>query len=144
MSTEIYCRFTINRLSYHTTGWLLLEWSLGSIWLRNLCSGTKFLWRNRAIVYSFAREEWGRPRETSESHFLKNEIRNSDLQGMYKPGEFLLCRFVRCSIRNGQYDVILFSTNKTGTTNVSVHSHSFEVWSLYYISELYNNFQGSK
>ena len=26
MSTEIYCRFTINRLSYHTTGWLLLDY----------------------------------------------------------------------------------------------------------------------
>ena len=25
MSTEIYCRFTINRLPYHTTGWLLLD-----------------------------------------------------------------------------------------------------------------------
>jgi len=23
--TEIYCRFTINRLSYHTTGWHLLD-----------------------------------------------------------------------------------------------------------------------
>jgi len=26
VSTEIYCRFTINILSYHTTGWLLLEY----------------------------------------------------------------------------------------------------------------------
>ena len=25
MLTEIYCRFTITRLSYHTTGWHLLD-----------------------------------------------------------------------------------------------------------------------
>jgi hypothetical protein len=35
----------------------------------------------------------------------------------YKPGEFLLCQFVPCPVRNSQYDVILFSTNKTGASN---------------------------
>ena len=30
VSTEIYCRFTINRLSYHATGWILLDFRISS------------------------------------------------------------------------------------------------------------------
>ena len=36
--------------------------------------------------------------------------------------------FVRCNVRNGQCDVIFFSTNETRFSNVSVHSYSFQVW----------------
>ena len=29
---KIYCRYTINRLSYHTTGWLLLDYIITSLY----------------------------------------------------------------------------------------------------------------
>jgi len=39
VSTEIYCRFTINRLSYHTTGWLLLDSQMLLFWPPLLSGG---------------------------------------------------------------------------------------------------------